>query len=212
MEVKLKNGSGIHIKKKNRGKFTEYCGGKVTDACIRKAKSSGNPTLVKRATFAANARKWKHRNGGLLFAQEGNKINWADISGAAVQGLMNIYGAQQQKKAVDKQIEADKLNDKANQAKLLSQYYQEELNKLQNETLPDGIHSSSAFNSYLAHQRAQRRVQSEFQNNTNYAEQQAAAQNNFTDSIIGAFGGVMNAGFGLLANKNKNNPPSSQQA
>jgi hypothetical protein len=30
----LKNGSGIHIKKKNRGKFTSYCGGKVTDKCI----------------------------------------------------------------------------------------------------------------------------------------------------------------------------------
>ena len=30
----LKNGSGIHIKKKNRGKFTEYCGGKVTSKCI----------------------------------------------------------------------------------------------------------------------------------------------------------------------------------
>ena len=58
----LKKGgkSGIHIKKKNRGKFTDYCGGKVTDACIRRAKASGNPTLVKRATFAANARKWKH--------------------------------------------------------------------------------------------------------------------------------------------------------
>ena len=62
----LKNGSGIHIKKKNRGKFTSYCGGKVTDSCIRRAKASGNPTLVKRATFAANARKWKHQNGGIL--------------------------------------------------------------------------------------------------------------------------------------------------
>ena len=51
---------GIHIKKKNRGKFTDYCGGKVTNACISRAKASGNPTLVKRATFAANARKWKH--------------------------------------------------------------------------------------------------------------------------------------------------------
>jgi len=55
----LKKG-GIHIKKKNRGKFTDYCGGKVTNACISRAKASGNPTLVKRATFAANARKWKH--------------------------------------------------------------------------------------------------------------------------------------------------------
>ena len=60
----LKNGSGIHIKKKNRGKFTSYCGGKVTDECIRRAKSSGNPTLVKRATFADNARHFKHRLGG----------------------------------------------------------------------------------------------------------------------------------------------------
>lgn len=57
--------SGIHIKKKNRGKFTEYCGGKVTDSCIRRAKASGNPTLVKRATFAANARKW-HKFGGII--------------------------------------------------------------------------------------------------------------------------------------------------
>lgn len=68
----LKNGSGIHIKKKNRGKFTSYCGGKVTDSCIRRAKASGNPTLVKRATFAANARKWKHQKGGTL--QSGIKV------------------------------------------------------------------------------------------------------------------------------------------
>lgn len=50
--------SGIHIKKQNRGKFTEYCGGKVTDECIQKAKRSGNLKLIKRATFAQNARKW----------------------------------------------------------------------------------------------------------------------------------------------------------
>lgn len=64
MILKLKNGSGIHIKKKNRGKFTSYCGGNVTSACISKAKASGNPTLVRRATFADNARKWKHQHGG----------------------------------------------------------------------------------------------------------------------------------------------------
>ena len=61
-----KSGSKIHIKKKNRGKFTDYCGGKVTDACIRRAKASGNPTLVKRATFADNARHFKHRLGGQI--------------------------------------------------------------------------------------------------------------------------------------------------
>lgn len=53
-----KNGSKIHIKKKNRGKFTDYCGGKVTEECIRKGKNSSNPVTRKRATFAANVRKW----------------------------------------------------------------------------------------------------------------------------------------------------------
>ena len=67
----LKKGSGIHIKKKNRGKFTEYCGGEVTDECIQKAKKSKNPKLRKRATFAANARKWKHAQGGIIKCQEG---------------------------------------------------------------------------------------------------------------------------------------------
>ena len=62
----FKKGKGIHIKKKNRGKFTEYCGGEVTQKCIDKAKKSKNPTLRKRATFADNARKWKHQEGGLI--------------------------------------------------------------------------------------------------------------------------------------------------
>lgn len=63
----LKKGNKIYIKPKNRGKFTKYCHGKVTDECIRKAKASGNPTLVKRATFAQNARRWKHKKGGKAF-------------------------------------------------------------------------------------------------------------------------------------------------
>ena len=62
----LKHGSGIHIKKQNRGKFTEYCGGKVTSACIAKGKNSPNPIIRKRATFADNARHFKHDFGGQL--------------------------------------------------------------------------------------------------------------------------------------------------
>ena len=66
--------SGIHIKKQNEGKFTEYCGGKVTQDCINKAKASGNSKLVKRAVFAENARHWKHQNGGILKGQTGLTI------------------------------------------------------------------------------------------------------------------------------------------
>ena len=62
----LKKGGGIHIKKKNRGSFTRWCGGNVTEECIRKGKNSSNPKIRKKATFAANARKWKHQEGGII--------------------------------------------------------------------------------------------------------------------------------------------------
>lgn len=61
----LKKG-GIHIKKKNRGLFTKYCNGKVTEECIQRGKNSPDPKIRKRATFAQASRKWskKHQSGG----------------------------------------------------------------------------------------------------------------------------------------------------
>ena len=56
----FKKGNKIKIKKENRGKFTEYCNGKVTSECIQRGKNSPDPKIRKRATFAANARKWYH--------------------------------------------------------------------------------------------------------------------------------------------------------
>lgn len=67
-------GGGIHIKKKNRGKFTDYCGGKVTSECIQRGLHSSNPTTRKRANFARNARKW-HSFGGWLNSQGGDFTN-----------------------------------------------------------------------------------------------------------------------------------------
>ena len=78
----LKNGSGIHIKEKNKGKFTSYCGGKVTNECIQKGKNSSNPAIRKRATFAANARKWKHQQGGNIQQNLLPIINISDIDTA----------------------------------------------------------------------------------------------------------------------------------
>ncbi len=68
------NGGGIHIKKKNRGKFTDYCGGNVTSECIQRGLHSSNPTTRKRANFARNARKW-HSFGGWLNSQGGDFTN-----------------------------------------------------------------------------------------------------------------------------------------
>lgn len=71
----FKKGGGIKIKEKNKGSFTRYCGGNVTNECIRKGKNSPDPKIRKRATFAANARKWKHQNGGTLITYNVDKLN-----------------------------------------------------------------------------------------------------------------------------------------
>lgn len=53
--------SGIVIRRP--GSFTAWCKrqgfGGVTSACIAKGKASKDPRIRRKATFAANARKWK---------------------------------------------------------------------------------------------------------------------------------------------------------
>ena len=71
--------SGIKIKEKNKGKFTEYCGGKVTDECIARAKNSNNPILRKRAVFAENARAWKHQQGGIFQTSNVPSLNLSQL-------------------------------------------------------------------------------------------------------------------------------------
>ena len=102
---KYKTGSKIHIKKKNRGKFTNYCGGNVTNECIRKAKASGNPTLVKRATFAANARKWKHQYGGVMLPEvlitPTNDMNWLFQKGKYKRNIRPFIDTEPKKYVLD---------------------------------------------------------------------------------------------------------------
>jgi len=59
--------SNIKIKPSRKGKFTEYCKrrgyGGVTNACIKEAENSNNPSVRKMAVFADNAKhKFKHKN------------------------------------------------------------------------------------------------------------------------------------------------------
>ena len=53
----------IEIKKSKKNTFTQWCKRQgfdsVTDDCIKKGKASKETSIVKKATFAANARKWK---------------------------------------------------------------------------------------------------------------------------------------------------------
>lgn len=74
-----KSGSKIKIKKENRGKFTEYCGGNVISECIQRGKNSSDPKIRKRATFAANARKWKHKNGGTIIYSNNRYTDFSNL-------------------------------------------------------------------------------------------------------------------------------------
>lgn len=66
MIYKFKKGSKIHIKESQKGSFTKYCNGKVTNECIQKGKNSPDPKIRKKAVFAQNSRRWKHKNGGFI--------------------------------------------------------------------------------------------------------------------------------------------------
>ena len=156
----LKKGSGIHIKKENRGKFTDYCGGKVTSSCIAKGKASSNPAIRKRATFAANARKWKHRSGGvlqlLIFAQEGTKLNFFQKAGNflnseqgknLVSGIMNgvqgIINTNKQQKQYDEYLNFLEQNYKYEKSKDIAEKYKR---ALQNKSdLSDIVNANSAY-------------------------------------------------------------------
>lgn len=50
----------IHIKESQKGSFTSYCNGKVTNECIQRGKNSPDPKIRKKAVFAANVRKFNH--------------------------------------------------------------------------------------------------------------------------------------------------------
>ena len=60
-----RSGGKIHIKKKNRGKFTALK--KRTGHSASWFKAHGTPAQKKMAVFALNARKWKHSHGGIIF-------------------------------------------------------------------------------------------------------------------------------------------------
>lgn len=63
----MKKGSKIHIKESQKGSFTRYCKGKVTEECIQRGKNSPDPKIRKKAVFAQNARHWsKKENGGKI--------------------------------------------------------------------------------------------------------------------------------------------------
>ena len=216
----LKNGSGIHIKKKNRGKFTSYCGGKVTDECIQKGKNSSNPAIRKRAVFAANARKWKHKEGGTVKAQEGTKFNWGSaIGNLASTALQQGVSTYVQNKKLSSDAEAEKEKYKSEAASKLQKDMQDErtkrfniLNAIKGTSDNPNAFGGGIFENYFINQGDNEAIRNYNQSISDYnkmIDQQVRAQKaENTGNFLSSLG---QQGVGLLANSafSKNSPAST---
>ena len=217
-----------NIKKENRGKFTDYCGGKVTSECIAKGKRSSNPTIRKRATFAANARKWKHKFGGLInyAANGGNSKNWfngvgnwlnknsgtiSNIGNTAISTIVNSVSAAQNLnnvKGLGKvNLEAAKAQAQKKKAQYKPYAYQLALQQAQQQTSGTEENISPVVIDQQADKIADMLANSESSINqvlAQNAQMESAASNDMLGTIMGGIGNFAQAGIGLLSNKQNN--------
>ncbi len=94
----FKNGSGIHIKEKNRGKFTKSA--KAAGESVQEhaahvlSDPNATPLQKKRANFARNAAKWKHEDGGKTHKPFGHRSvldnGWQSTK--QLKNKKNVYG------------------------------------------------------------------------------------------------------------------------
>ena len=221
MIYKFKKGNKIHIKKANRGKFTDYCGGKVTNECIQRGKNSSDPAVRKRATFAANARKWNHKKGGVIVAGDGIKLGNifskaqsflnSDLGKNVVSGITSLYSGIKQSNNQRKQEEQllkdyNYISKQINTQDVINKTNQQ-FQELQQQD--PNIHVSEidwrnlyGKNEGIAKQQAQANARNYLVN----ARQQMMLQNSQSSGGGLDFSGLINAGAQLLAgNKNKTN-------
>ena len=222
----LKNGSGIHIKKKNRGKFTSYCGGKVTDECIQKGKNSSNPAIRKRATFAANARKWKHKEGGIIKAADGTKTNFgqkvsnflgSELGNTILNAGTSIVSGIIQNNAINKQMEANNANMKVDKEKAFYDRYRE-LKAQKRKTSPtvddngNIINHSSLVSDNEAWNEALKTTDtSEIEKTYDRVNKELGNQKymNQQDTILNSIGGISSAILNNIGKKKNTNSTSS---
>lgn len=94
----FKNGSGIHIKEKNKGKFTKSA--KAAGESVQEhaahvlSDPNATPLQKKRANFARNAAKWKHGDGGKTHKPFGHRSvldnGWQSTK--QLKNKKNVYG------------------------------------------------------------------------------------------------------------------------
>ena len=221
---KFKKGSGIHIKEKNKGSFTRWCGGNVTSECIQRGKNSSNPKIRRKATFADNVRKWKHQQGGVMKAQEGSKFGqFLNSQGgqALIGGLTNLATTAIQNKNIKAQAQQQKAQNEMDWATLKKQilkqnqqeqdqYYKQWIQNYQSGLTKDN--PSQIVAKHLGYENLNKQLAEgkELLKNTN---NQIDAQTNsqISDNWIGTIGNVLQQGMGVVGNYLGQNTPSTSQ-
>lgn len=174
---------------------------------------------------AANARKWKHQDGGIIKAEEGTKFNWQSALTNIGTNLFNSY--------LQSRVQNNKINSEAEAAKAenevdLNQYfwdiYQQELAKAQQEEEQKNkaisamndtvINSSPLVTQKIAYDKASKNYGNQKANqdarNKAIDEQAKAAKSSV---ITDAVSGVIQNGLGMLkdyyGSKNNNSTSNS---
>lgn len=106
-EMEYKKGGWINKvsksmeKRGTKGSFTKYCGGKVTDECIKRGLNSPDPTTRKRASLAKTFRKIKKEEGG----QSGFGKDVSNYGASRKDQFMNSLRESYDNSKLDEQIE-----------------------------------------------------------------------------------------------------------
>ena len=225
----FKKGYKIKIKESQKGSFTKYCNGKVTNECIQRGKNSPDPKIRKKATFADNARHFKHRLGGqLIKAEEGTKFlskQWFQNAGQKVNNFLSsdigkfaINAGQQIYSNISSGVKQTETKDRLQkwkqayinsiEPKDFSQQVAEEERqiKLANPDYNISPIVSAYKENILATQAANKAKQKASQEADQIIMQQLLNQN---ESSTGGFGSLLTEGLGLagqfLSSKKSNN-------
>lgn len=205
----FKKGHKIHIKESQKGTFTKWCGGNVTDECIQRGKNSSNPKIRKKATFADNARHFKHKKGGIIKASDGTKTNFfqkagnwisnnKDLFGSIANAGLGIVSSIKQNKAIDAQIEANEKQAEVNKQQAFMNNYKEALGMQSNRS--DIVNRNRAWQ--IAN--SQNYSDDELQNKNLQLQQSKVG---VLDSLGGLSTDILNA-FSSNKKSSSNNPPS----
>ena len=204
---KFKKGNKIHIKESQKGSFTKWCGGNVTSECIQRGKNSSNPKIRKKATFAANARKWKHRLGGQINKFQQGGTGWGQLASSVVNAGMQLYAANKQANAKKESAYA---NNKLNYQNLQEQIVKDAIEKMNQEKKKwqeqylsgqslDNSWRSDAFTNYVQQQIInQKLVGAKNKQEQEDALAKAKAKSEEADAMSSAFSSVMQNGLETL--------------